>query len=77
MTTPMATSTQIMFDDPLTYSGTGGDCQQHGLLIDTPDGENLFFMPYNSRELGNCLIEFPIDKIDELIEALNKIKKAL
>ena len=58
----------------LAAIGRNGTMKQVGLQI-YDNGTKLNLYPLNSRHVtGNCMLEFPADKLDELILALMTIK---
>lgn len=68
---------QIDYKSPFTfhYKGRNGTFKCKALLIDSST-HFLNFYPINSQnDVANCMIEYPTQEIDALIELLQQIKK--
>lgn len=67
---------KISFNRKVNFQGRKGWFQSIGLAIFQVQNEDVInIQPITTREkVGNCMIEIPIEEIDNLIEILKKIK---
>ena len=70
---------KINFNRKVHFQGRNGWFQSIGLAIFQVQNEDVInIQPITTKEkVGNCMIEIPIEEIDNLIEILNKIKDGI
>jgi len=67
---------RIMFSQQTGFKGRNGYFNSIGLQLTKHNGEDILnIYPITSKNnIGRCLIEIPIEEIDNLIEILKKFK---
>ena len=67
---------KLMFKDWVKFEGKNGYFNSIGLQLTKHNGEDILnIYPITSKnKVGRCLIEIPIEEIDNLIEILKKFK---
>lgn len=61
-------------DDRIVYHGRNGTGKCTGLRL-TPTDTYVTLNPFNSRnQIANCAIDVPLDRIQELVEALTAVQ---
>lgn len=70
---------ELKFKRHVHFQGRNGWFQSIGLAIFQVQNEDVInIQPITTKEkVGNCMIEIPIEEIDNLIEILNKIKDGI
>ncbi len=67
---------KLMFKDLVKFEGRNGYFNSIGLQLTKHNGDNILnIYPITSKNnVARCLIEIPVEEIDDLIEILKKIK---
>ena len=68
---------KLMFKDWVKFEGRNGYFNSIGLQLTKHDNDDVLnIYPITSKNnIGRCLIEIPVEEIDNLIEILKKINK--
>lgn len=67
---------RISYDKDVIFLGRNGEFRCAGLEVKQYGGIVVQFEPVTSKgEVGRCVIEMPVDKLDELIGVLSEIRR--